>query len=69
MAGAASIREVIAFPKTQTASCPLTAAPAPVTDAQLRELGIRLRARPLAEGGAEAPRVVSEKEVPVHRHP
>ncbi|MSQ67678.1 MAG: aspartate--tRNA ligase [Gammaproteobacteria bacterium] len=43
MAGERSIREVIAFPKTQTASCPLTAAPTPVGDAQLRELGIRLR--------------------------
>ncbi|MDE2090243.1 MAG: aspartate--tRNA ligase, partial [Gammaproteobacteria bacterium] len=44
MTGAGSIRDVIAFPKTQTAACPLTHAPAPVSDAQLRELGIRLRA-------------------------
>jgi aspartyl-tRNA synthetase len=43
MAGAASIREVIAFPKTQTASCPLTDAPSEVPPAQLRELSIRLR--------------------------
>ena len=43
MSGADSIREVIAFPKTQTASCPLTGAPAPVPEAQLNELGIRLR--------------------------
>jgi len=43
MAGAESIREVIAFPKTQAASCLLTGAPAPVPEAQLRELGIRLR--------------------------
>jgi aspartyl-tRNA synthetase len=43
MAGATSIRDVIAFPKTQTAACPLTGAPAPVPDLQLRELGIRLR--------------------------
>jgi aspartyl-tRNA synthetase len=42
MAGADSIRDVIAFPKTQTASCPLTSAPAPATLKQLRELGIRL---------------------------
>lgn len=42
MAGAKGIREVIAFPKTQTASCPLTAAPAPVSGQQLRELGLRL---------------------------
>ena len=41
MAGAKGIRDVIAFPKTQTASCLLTSAPAPATPAQLRELGIR----------------------------
>ena len=45
MAGAESIREVIAFPKTQTASDPLTGAPSPADAAQLREVGIRLRAR------------------------
>ncbi|MCG5541358.1 MULTISPECIES: aspartate--tRNA ligase [unclassified Halorhodospira] len=43
MAGADSIREVMAFPKTQTATCMLTEAPAEVGEAQLRELGIRLR--------------------------
>jgi aspartyl-tRNA synthetase len=43
MAGADSIREVIAFPKTQTAADPLTDAPTPVTEAQLRELHIRVR--------------------------
>jgi aspartyl-tRNA synthetase len=43
MAGEHSIREVIAFPKTQTASCPLTAAPSVVSERQLRELSIRLR--------------------------
>jgi len=43
MAGETSIREVIAFPKTQTASCPLTGAPSDVAERQLRELGIRLR--------------------------
>ncbi|MCY4209773.1 MAG: aspartate--tRNA ligase [Gammaproteobacteria bacterium] len=42
MAGARGIRDVIAFPKTQTASCLLTAAPAPAAPAQLRELGLRL---------------------------
>ncbi|MGI9265589.1 MAG: aspartate--tRNA ligase [Gammaproteobacteria bacterium] len=46
MAGASSIREVIAFPKTQTASCPLTNAPGDVDDMQLREVGIRLRKPP-----------------------
>ncbi len=43
MAGADSIREVIAFPKTQTAADPLTDAPTAVSEAQLRELHIRLR--------------------------
>jgi aspartyl-tRNA synthetase len=43
MAGADSIRDVIAFPKTQTASCPLTNAPGEVSAAQLKETGIRLR--------------------------
>ena len=43
MTGATSIRDVIAFPKTKTAECPLTQAPAPVEANQLRDLGIRLR--------------------------
>jgi len=43
MCGASSIRDVIAFPKTQTASCLLTSAPSPASPAQLRELHIRLR--------------------------
>lgn len=46
MTGGASIRDVIAFPKTQTAACPLTHAPAPVGDLQLRELNLRLRHKP-----------------------
>ena len=46
MAGANSIREVMAFPKTQSAWCPMIEAPAEVTDFQLRELGIRLRKPP-----------------------
>ena len=41
MAQAESLRDVIAFPKTQSGSCPLTGAPAPVDPKQLRELGIR----------------------------
>jgi aspartyl-tRNA synthetase len=40
--GSASIRDVIAFPKTQTAMDPLMGAPAPVDPAQLIELGIRV---------------------------
>ena len=43
MAEATSIRDVMAFPKTQTASCLLTRAPSAVSERQLRELSIRLR--------------------------
>lgn len=43
MSGADSIREVIAFPKTQTAFCPLTEAPTGVSEQQLKDLHIRLR--------------------------
>ena len=42
MAGAKGIRDVIAFPKTQTASCLLTSAPAGASLEQLRELGVKL---------------------------
>ena len=40
MAGEESLRDVIAFPKTTTGTCPLTDAPMPVDDAQLAELGL-----------------------------
>ena len=50
MSGADSIRDVIAFPKTQTAACPLTDAPTEVTEKQLRELHIRVRTPPTAGG-------------------
>ncbi len=43
MSKSSSIRDVIAFPKTQTAACPLIDAPARVSEEQLRELGIKLR--------------------------
>lgn len=43
MTGATSIRDVIAFPKTQSAACPLTDAPGNVSAKQLKELNIRLR--------------------------
>jgi aspartyl-tRNA synthetase len=50
MSGGESIRDVIAFPKTQTAACPLTDAPTEVTEKQLRELHIRVRTPPTAGG-------------------
>ena len=43
MTGSSSIREVIAFPKTQKAQCLLTQAPSPVEDEQLKELSLRIR--------------------------
>ena len=49
MTGASSIRDVIAFPKTQSAACPLTDAPGAVSAKQLEELNIRLREQPKAE--------------------
>lgn len=47
LSGAPSIRDVMAFPKTQSASCLLTQAPSAVSEAQLRELHIKLR-KPIA---------------------
>lgn len=49
MTGSASIRDVMAFPKTQSASCLLTDAPSEIADEQLRELNIRLRKLPNTE--------------------
>jgi len=48
--GASSIREVIAFPKTQRAQCMMSGAPGTVDERQLRDLHIRLR--PEAKGEA-----------------
>ncbi len=45
MTGASSLREVIAFPKTQKAVCPLTNAPSSVDPLQLNELGLRLEGK------------------------
>jgi aspartyl-tRNA synthetase len=50
MAGAASIRDVIAFPKTASGADPLTGAPSPVDQRQLSELGVRVDAPPRAPG-------------------
>jgi len=50
MAGSETIRDVIAFPKTQKAGCPLTDAPSDVDERQLKELGIRLGTRDKEQG-------------------
>jgi aspartyl-tRNA synthetase len=52
MSGAQSIRDVIAFPKTQSAACVMTDAPGDVDEEQLRELNIRLRQK--KEAGEQA---------------
>ena len=46
LTGAKSIRDVIAFPKTQKATCLMTEAPSAVENVQLRDLGLRLREKP-----------------------
>lgn len=45
MTGANSIRDVIAFPKTQKAACPMTKAPTPVEASALRDLGLRIKTK------------------------
>ena len=49
LGGFDTIRDVIAFPKTQKATCLMTNAPSPVSSRQLRDLGLRLREVPGAE--------------------
>ena len=51
MAGTDAIRDVIAFPKTQTASCLMMAAPSPVDEHQLRDLHLRIRETARARAG------------------
>ncbi|MCC5811125.1 MAG: aspartate--tRNA ligase [Ectothiorhodospiraceae bacterium] len=53
MTGAGSIRDVMAFPKTQTASCLLTEAPSAVSEEQLRELSIRLRGAAIGQEASD----------------
>ena len=53
MVGAKTIREVIAFPKTQSAACLMTNAPGEVSPEQLKDLNIRLRQKVKAEPSAE----------------
>ncbi len=62
MAGAGSIRDVMAFPKTQSANCLLTGAPDYAGDRQLRELNIRLRKHPKKDEGAEAANEAKKEE-------
>ncbi|MFT7287027.1 MAG: aspartyl-tRNA synthetase [Halieaceae bacterium] len=59
MTGSTSIRDVIAFPKTQTAACLMTDAPGTVATAQLRDLHIRLR-----ESGQTEPKIAETPETP-----
>ena len=51
--GLDSIRDVIAFPKTQKGTCPMTEAPSPVTEKQLKELNLKVLAKPPAVSGRE----------------
>ncbi len=54
LAGAASIRDVMAFPKAASGADPLTGAPAPVDDRQLRELGVKLAEPPQPRSGSDS---------------
>jgi aspartyl-tRNA synthetase len=64
LTGTESLRDVTAFPKAQSGQDPLTGAPAPATQEQLRELGLRLAAPPktppVAEGGISPPADLTE---------
>ena len=54
MANAGSIRDVMAFPKTQSASCLLTSAPSSVSDTQLKDLHLRTRTRAKDSAASES---------------
>jgi aspartyl-tRNA synthetase len=54
LAGAASIRDVIAFPKAASGADPMTGAPAPVDDRQLRDLGVKLAEPPQPRSGSDS---------------
>jgi aspartyl-tRNA synthetase len=59
LAGEENIREVIAFPKTQSGADPLTGAPNPIESTQLRELGLAL-AKPATSPGGSKPKPPGE---------
>jgi len=54
MTGSSSIRDVIAFPKTQSAACVMTDAPGAVDKTQLNDLNIRLKKKEVKEAPKEA---------------
>ena len=54
LAGAASIRDVIAFPKAASGADPMTGAPAPVDERQLRDLGVKLAEPPQPRPGSDS---------------
>jgi hypothetical protein len=62
MAGKDAIRDVTAFPKAQSGGDPLTGAPAPVDEGQLRELGLQVIPAKAEQGGGPraGPRIVAE---------
>ena len=59
--GEESIREVITFPKTQKGVCPMSGAPGVVSDKQLKELGIQIKAKTPPAAGPDPERVAREK--------